>query len=181
MTCIYCGGNAYTPYAYGCEHRDDGESLLWIAPEPEHVWQFMYHNEVRWGACGEVNDSGVSGSHPTREGAIAAWKEAWLRGRAVQVIFDHVAGMAREGAAQIARAMEAQRLVEGPPETSSVGQEPKFKVGDRVVLHGTLPCNIEKVNYNNGALLVRSRAFYADCALWVWPHDLEYAPEESMS
>lgn len=74
--CLKCGGSALKDYAWGCEH-DDGERE---PPEPLHLSSMAealmaqiepgYENrsESYW-LCGRFE-------HPTREGAIALWKEA---------------------------------------------------------------------------------------------------------
>lgn len=134
MTCIYCGGNAYTPYAYGCDHWDGS------APEPavvresqrvslEYVCEALaafarydYRSgqlwmdragrpemgaEDCWVAVGDCEGEQLSRRHPTREGAIAAWKEAWTWGRFVGALFRTLTEWSSEGA----RRLEARQVI----------------------------------------------------------------------
>lgn len=98
--CIRCGGSPYREYAFDCEH-DDG-----AAPEPNvhahFAWKghgqelfYVAHGKMPLRSC-EWFDLIVD--HPTRDGAIALWKERYVWGRAVQGIFLTLTRWAEEGA-----------------------------------------------------------------------------------
>ena len=102
--CVKCGGSATSDYAYGCDHAEwqdlvpepevfdtvsaSGERH-WVALEPGCPPQHAYsgHRDGRY--CGAL--------HPTREGAIALYRERYAIGVFVDSLFRKLTGWAKEG------------------------------------------------------------------------------------
>ena len=77
-TCIKCGGSWIgKEFDTLCVHDFDEppEPTETLLLQPDETGHFA--GERTWLACG----GGMSGFHPTREGAIAAWKKAWRERR----------------------------------------------------------------------------------------------------
>lgn len=82
-TCIKCGGGLYRDADTLCAH-DYGDP-----PEP-YAWPGTAgvppHHERVWCAAGRLGDANIV-VHPTRDGAIALWKDRWRWGHALAALF----------------------------------------------------------------------------------------------
>lgn len=113
-TCKICGGNAYRDADTLCAHE------YVEAPEPDLVQRADRHtlvtgvpgmrSEESWIAAGPKGETWPHerecwAEHPTRDGAIAAFKERWLWGHALAALFRWLLG---SGPSDLARAIDEE-------------------------------------------------------------------------
>lgn len=91
--CVRCGGDAYHPYLPECEHAEWWE----LVPEPHlrRDWGGQFGGERYWLAFNPLGNEEIP--HPTREGAIALYRERYAIGMFVDALFRKLTGWAKEG------------------------------------------------------------------------------------
>lgn len=142
--CIKCGASLYRDADPFCEH-DFGEapepdvvhigadaSVLWVGPVPEQLY----------GAGGVIAGQHHVAHHPTREGAVALWKERWRWAPAIQALFGWLLGRPSAWGPVFERIdAEPPPRSDGPPPWHNGGG---FIAPERLMKHDELAAAIDR-------------------------------------
>lgn len=148
--CIKCGASLYRDADPFCEH-DFGE-----APEPEYVSEYVLRGETSHVASGLVAGLLLVASHPTREGAVALWKERWRWGPAIQALFGWLLGRPSAFVPMSAYYETQDDLaaaIDDEIKTLVVGLEPVGTVSEEVAVEQTVEGALEILREMGSAIV----------------------------